>query len=165
MVVHNRSIVRRTLASGLTILVGSLLMNGCGLPRSNVVTYTAYQLTCCSRDDIDQVWQPGTTVELHWILGISITTLQNPTHKTVVSAELLGPYSDVDTLKHEAGAAHVVPGSMITIDDRVPPQIPPVSSFYLAPDLPPGYYRLNFKSDFGGGGSAGGSSIVRVGTQ
>src|SRR5260370_7905274 len=100
MFVHNRGILRRTLGCGLTILVGGLLMNGCGLPRSNVVTYTAYQLTCCSKDDIDQVWQPGTTVELHWILGTSITTLQNPTHNTVVSAHLLRPYTNCAPPNH-----------------------------------------------------------------
>jgi hypothetical protein len=41
----------------------------------------------------------------------------------------------------------------------------PVTSFLLPADLPPGTYRLDFKTDFGDSSSAGGSSIVRVGTQ
>lgn len=128
------------------------------------MTYTPYQLTCCTKADIDQVWQPGATIELHWTVRTSTTTTVNPTHKATVSALLLGPYADVLTLKKAAGATNAVQGSVVAIDDRVAPTTPPVSYFFLAPDLPAGYCKLN-KTDFGDGSSAGGASIVRVGTQ
>ncbi|TMD90241.1 MAG: hypothetical protein E6I73_08400 [Chloroflexi bacterium] len=155
----------RTLRWGLAFLVGGLLANACGVPGVSPVTYTQYQLTCCTRADIDQAWEPGATVELHWIVRTSTTTTVNPTHKAANSAVLLGPYSDVLTLKKAAGATNAVQGSVVTIDDRVAPTTPPVSYFFLAPDLPAGYYKLNFKTNFGDGSSAGGSSIVRVGMQ
>jgi hypothetical protein len=134
------------------------------MPGPSPVTYTAYQLTCCTKADIEQLWHPGTEVDLHWIVESSTTTV-NPAHKVVITATLKGPYSDIDTLKHASGATKVVQGSVITMDDSVPPPEPAVSIFLLPADLPPGYYNLAFKSDFGGGNSAGGASIVRVGTQ
>jgi hypothetical protein len=129
------------------------------------VTYSAYQLTCCTRADVEQVWKPGTEVDLDWIVQNTTTTTVSPSHKVVVTATLMGPYSDIPTLKHASGATHVVQGSVIEMDDRVPPPDPAVSIFLLPADLPPGYYNLAFKTDFGGGNSAGGASIVRVGTQ
>jgi len=127
------------------------------------VTYTAYELTCCNKADIEQLWQPGTEVDLHWIVDSRTTTAVSPGHKVVITATLMGPYSDIDTLKHASSATKLVQGSVITMDDSVPPAEPPVSIFLLPVDLPPGYYNLEFKSDFGGGNSAGGASIIRVG--
>lgn len=128
------------------------------------VTYTQYQLTCCAQADIDQTWQPGATVELHWMVLANTVTTVNPSHKAVSSAQLLGPFSDVDTLKHAKAGQYVVQGSIVTIDDRVAPSTPPVSEFFLPPDLPTGYYQLNIHTDLGDGTSFGSGSIVHVGT-
>lgn len=140
-------------------------MTACGLPGSDAVTYTEYQLTCCTKADVERIWQPGTTVELHWIVAIASTTKVNPTHKVVIAAVLMGPFSDVTTLKHATGASHAVQGSIITMDDRAPPPPTEVTTFFLPADLPSGYYQLNLKWDFGNGNSAGAGSIVRVGAQ
>ena len=122
-------------------------------------------MTCCTKADINQLWQPGSTVELHWIVESASRTTVNPTHKAIATAVLMSPYSDATTLKQASGATHAVQGSVIAIDDRTPPSTTPVTTFLLPADLPPGYYNLNLKWDFGDGSSAGGSSIVRVGTQ
>src|SRR5229473_3226770 len=131
-----------------------LLVAACGVTGPNPVTYTAYQLTCCT--------QAGAEVDLHWTVESGTKTTVNPTHKVVVVVTLTGPYADVVTLKQAKGGTHVVQGSVITMDDRVPPAEPAVSIFLLPADLPPGYYNLAFNTDFGGGNSAGGASVVRV---
>jgi hypothetical protein len=131
----------------------------------NPVTYKAYDLTCCSQADVEQLWQPGTEVDLHWIVETGTRTTVNPTHKLVVVAVLMGPYSDVTTLKQASGATHAVQGSVVTMDDRAAPTEPEVSTFLLPAELPVGYYKLETKVDFGDGSSAGGGSIVRVGTR
>lgn len=140
-------------------------MTSCAVFGPSPVTYNAYQLTCCTKADIDQLWKPGTEVDLHWIVVTGTRTTVAPTHNLVIVASLTGPYNDVATLKQAKGAAHVVQGSVVTMDDRVPPMEPAVSTFLLPADLPSGYYNLSFKTDFGDGSSAGGASIIRVGTQ
>jgi hypothetical protein len=130
----------------------------------NPVTYNAYYLTCCTKADIDQLWQPGTEVDLHWIVEAGTRTTVNPTHKLVIAAGLTGPFSDIAALKQAKGATHAVQGSAVTIDDRVPPPEPEVSIFLLPADLPAGYYNLETKVDFGDGSSARGGTIIRVGT-
>jgi hypothetical protein len=139
-------------------------MTGCGMLGSSPVTYTAYQLTCCAKADIEQTWQPGTEVDLHLMVETRKQTTISATHKVVIVVALMGPFSDVPTLKHAQGATHIVQGSVITIDDRIPPPEPPVSIFLLPADLPAGFYNLSFKSDFGGGNSMETGSIVHVGT-
>ena len=155
-----RQIVRWALA----LLLPALLLTACGLPSSNAVTYTTYQLTCCTKADIDQLWQPGATVDLHWIVEQSTTTTVRPTRHVVAVAVLMGPYGNVAAAKQGSGATDAVQGSVVTMDDRTAPPGPEVTTFFLPADLPPGYYRLDFKSDIGDGTSAGGGSIVRVGT-
>jgi hypothetical protein len=156
--------VRRLVGLASALCVAGMVLGACYAPGPTV-TYTQYQLTCCVQSDIGQVWKPGTTVELHWIVMSATTTMANPTHKAVVSAALTGPFSDVATLKRAGGATHAVQGSIVTFDDRTPPPSDEVSTFFLPADLPPGYYQLNIRADFGDGAWAGGYSIVRVGAQ
>jgi hypothetical protein len=157
--------MRRILGWAPALLLSATLVTACGLPGANAVTYTAYQLTCCTKADVDRLWQPGTTVELHWIVETASRTTINPTHKVVIAAVLMGPYSDVTALKQAISATHAVQGSIITMDDRTPPPAAQVTTLLLPADLPPGYYNLNLKWDFGGGSTAGAGSVVRVGTQ
>ncbi len=126
------------------------------------VTYTQYQFTCCTSADVNQIWQPGSTVELHWIVKTATVTAVNPTHSVVLTAELQGSYNDVAMLKQSKGATHIVQGSVIRADDRTSGA--PITTFLLPADLPAGYYNLVFKDDFGGGNSMSAASIVRVGT-
>lgn len=156
--------MRRLLGLASVLCVAGMALGACDA-QGPTVTYTQYQLTCCTQADIDRVWQPGTTVELHWIVMSATTTTINPTHKAVVSAALMGPFSDVAALKRATGAPHAVQGSIVTFDDRTPPPPGQVTTFLLPADLPAGYYQLNTKVAFGDGGSAGGGSIVRVGAQ
>ena len=154
-------IFRRTLA----LFVPLTLLTACASPGPAAVTYTGYYLTCCTQADIDQVWQPNTTVQLHWIVESARRTTVNPSHQAVASAVLMGPYTDVATLKQAKGATYAVHGSVVTIDDRTRPSAALVTIFLLPADLPPGYYELNTKWDFGDGSSAEGGSIVRVARQ
>ena len=154
--------MKRILRLASTLCLAGTLLTSCGSPGSNAINYTAYQLTCCTKADTDQTWQPGTTIELHWMVT-STTTTVNPAHKVVVSAVLMGPFSDVNTLKHANGATHSVQGSIITMDSGTPPPPGEVTTFFLPADLPPGYYQLNLKWDFGGGNSQGVGAIVQVG--
>jgi hypothetical protein len=161
---HTQRAVRRFAGWVLALSAGTL-MTGCGMLGPSPVTYTIYGLTCCAKADVEQVWQPGKEVDLHWIVESSTTTTVNPNHNVVITATLMGPYSDIPTLKRAIGATRTVQGTVIEMDDRVPPPDPAVSIFLLPADLPPGYYNLAFNTDFGGGNSAGGASIVRVGTE
>ena len=162
---HNPFAVRRLVRIITTLATVGTAAQACAGGGPAPVQYTAYQLTCCTQADIEQVWQPGTTVDLHWIVQTSTVTTTSPGHQVVMSAVLLGPYSDVQQLKQAKGGTNAVQGSIIRMDDRVGPTTSPVSIFILPADLPTGYYNLTFKADFGGGSSAGGASIVRVGTQ
>ncbi|HET9780451.1 MAG TPA: hypothetical protein VFR33_01625 [Candidatus Dormibacteraeota bacterium] len=147
------------------LVFGLVAATACGAgSQPPPVTFTQYQLTCCAEADIDHAWQPGTTVELHWIVMANTVTTVNPSHKAVSTAQLLGPFSDVDTLKHATAGQYVVQGSIVAIDDRVPPATPPVSVFILPADLPAGYYQLNIHTDLGDGTSLGSGSIVQVRT-
>ncbi len=156
--------MRRTAPWALALLVGTLT-TGCGMVGPTPVTYTTYQLTCCTKADIEQVWKPGTEVDLHWMVEERMTTTVSSSHKVLITATLMGPYGDVPTLKHASGATHAVQSSVMEMDDRIPPPDPEVSVFLLPADLPSGFYNLAFKTDFGGGNSAGGASVVRVGAQ
>ena len=156
--------MRRLVGLGSALCLAGMVLGACYAPGPTV-TYTQYRLTCCTEADIDQVWHPGTMVELHWIVMSATTTTVNPTHKAVVTADLMGPFSVVAALKRAGDATHAVQGSIVTFDDRTPPPPDEVSTFLLPADLPPGYYRLNIKVAFGDGSSAGGASIVRVGAQ
>ncbi len=148
---------------GVLAVAGAL--TACGFYGPQPVTYTAYQLTCCTKADIEQTWRPGTTVGLHWIVETSSRTTVNPTHLVTITSKLLGPNDDVASLKTSKPATQTVNGSVTTYDDRKPPPAESlVATFMLPPNLLPGLYRLDFNSDFGDGSSAGGSSIVRVGT-
>ena len=43
------------------------LAAACGSSQPSV-TYPTYQFSCCPAEDVNQVWHPGATVELHWIV-------------------------------------------------------------------------------------------------
>ena len=155
--------MRTFLASALVALIGSALVTACGTVGPQATTYTAYQLTCCSPGDIERVWQPGTTVDLHWNQTASQVTTVNPSHRVVITGTLDGPYADVSTLKQLKAAAYQVRGSSVSFDDRIPPAADTVMTFLLPANLPPGFYNLNTSWDLGAGDSASGGSVVRVG--
>ena len=156
----------------VTVVFGSLLVF--------LGTDTGYDVTCCTRADIDRPWQPGTTVELHWTVELNsfnvpdrvFDKFENPTHKVSITAFLSGPYSDPAAVNQamqpgSAGdiQAATVQGSVTTLDDRTRPSTTPVTTFVLPADLPPGYYDLTLLWQDGNGGTGDSRNIVRVGTQ
>lgn len=150
---------------GVGALAG-VLLSACGYYAPQPVTYTEYQLTCCTKADVEQVWRPGTTVALHLIVQKSTKTAVNPSHRVVLTSVLVGPFEDVTSLKHSSTGAHSVNGAEIVFDDSTQPAPESqVMSFVLPSDLPSGFYQLNLRWDFGGGNAVESGSVVRVGAQ
>ena len=146
------------------LLAAWLLAATCGGTSPNTVAiYPVYQFTCCVKEDVEQSWRPGHTVELHWIVRQGAPSVSNVPHAVTLVATIYGPYADMETLKKGGGATNAVQGSVVKTNDRTPKPVP-VSTFILSPDLPPGYYNLTFTDDFGNGSSAGGAMVVRVGS-
>ena len=161
--------MKRVLRWTLVLLLPATLLSACWLPGRT--TYTAFNLTCCTKADLDRLWQPGTTVELHWMVESASVSKLNPTHRVSITAVLGGPYSDQDALKRaiqqtpSGEATHAVQGSVIAMDDRAPPPTRPVTTFLLPTDLPPGYYDLTLIWVDQDGGTLDPLRSVRVGTQ
>ena len=145
-----------------------------------LVTDTGYDVTCCTQADINRLWQPGTTVELHWTVesdGSNVADrvfdrFENPPHKVSITAFLSGPYSDLAAvnqamLQGPSGdvPAATVNGSVTALDDRTRPTTAPVTTFVLPADLAPGYYDLTLLWMDGNGGRGDPRNVVRVGTQ
>ena len=145
-----------------------------------LVTDTGYDVTCCIQADIGRLWEPGTTVELHWtvesggsnVLDRVFDKFENPTHKVSITAFLSGPYSDLASVSQamKPGSAGDVPaatvqGSVTALDDRTRPSTTPVTTFVLPADLPSGYYDLTLLWMDGNGGRGDSRNVVRVGTQ
>jgi hypothetical protein len=160
----NRGAVRRVLRWTLVLLLTATLLYAGKLS----VTYTAYNLTCCTQADIHRLWQPGTTVELHWMVEsrtrikvldqLLFDVSSPPDHRVVITAFLTGPAT--------AGLGYrTVHGSVIAMDDRTPPSTTPVTTFLLPTDLPPGYYNLGLDWSYRDGGIGDPTNFVRVGTQ
>lgn len=155
--------MRRAAARWLLSLVFASLLAACGSLGPQPITYTAFQLTCCAKADIDQPWRPGTAVQLHWIIQQAPRTTTNPSHTVTISTVLTGPYPSVESLKASNVAARTVTGSVIQFDDRIRPNAEVATTFALPADLPAGFYRLDIKWDFGDGNSAGSGTVVQVG--
>jgi hypothetical protein len=149
--------VRRVLRWTLVLLLTATLLYAGKLS----VTYTAYNLTCCTQADIDRLWQPGATVELHWMVESRTRIKGNPemgSDGVVITADLTGPAT--------AGLGYrTVHGSVIAMDDRTPPSTTPVTTFLLPTDLPPGSYNLGLMWQYRDGGIGDPTHFVRVGTQ
>jgi hypothetical protein len=171
--------VRRAIRWPLVLLLPVTLLSA-GI-WVGLFTDTGYDVTCCTQADIDQLWQPGTTMELHWtVVSDSSYNLpdrvfdrfENPTHKVFVTAFLSGPYSDPAAIKQimltggaSAGGISDVRGSVTALDDRTRPSTAPVTTFVLPTDLTPGYYDLSLMWQDGNGGTVDPRNIVRVGMQ
>jgi hypothetical protein len=141
-----------------------MLLVGCSSPgpAQPGVTYARYQFSCCLASEIGQVWSPGQTVQLHWIVQSATATPDSTPHNLVLTANLAGPYKDVVTLKSLRPAQRTITTASININDRTPAT--PISVFVLPSDLAPGLYSLTIKVDFGGGNRMDAGSIVQVGS-
>src|SRR5207237_2196953 len=117
----------------VVVLTVAGVITVCGFYGPQPGTYNAYQLTCCTKADIEQTLRPGTTVGLHWIVETSSRTTVNPTHRVTITSKLLGPYDDVASFKSSKPATHTVNGSVTTFDDRRPP---PTESLVATFELP-----------------------------
>lgn len=139
------------------------LVASCGAASSNTVQmYPVYQFTCCAREDVEQTWHPGQTVELHWMVRQGAPSVSNTPHPVTLYATIMGPYADLGKLKQGGTAAYVIQGSTVRTNDRTPSPVP-VSTFVLGSNLPPGYYNLMFVDDLGNGRSAPGAFPIRIG--
>ena len=144
-------------------LAGGLLLSACGSPAPAPTGIPRYQFTCCADADVSQIWHPGETVVLHWQAQRVGSDGTDTRHEVVLTAVLSGPYPDVPTLKKGAGGQYAVQGSVVRTDDAS--ATPPVTTFFLPTDLPPGYYDLALKVDMRGGSSMSVESVVRVGAR
>jgi hypothetical protein len=149
--------MRPHLAVGLVLVVLVAAACGGGAPAPTPAAATSY--TCCLRDDVDRVWQPGETLTLHWTAKPG--TGSGASHVVRLTATLTGPYADVGALKRGGAAARRLQNTVTTTDERT--ETAPVNSIVLPADLPPGLYNLATEIDYGDGNRTGGASIVRVG--
>jgi hypothetical protein len=150
--------LRRAAALGIALA----FLAACGGSPQPGVTYPRYQFTCCTTADIYQVWHPGQAVRLHWIVQPASSTGDTTRHPLVLIAVLMGPYSDVPTLKKGGPTTYAVQGPVVRTDDRTPAPAP-ITEFILPADLPEGFYNLEIKVDSGGGNYMAASSVVQVG--
>jgi hypothetical protein len=150
----------RFLRASFGLVLTPLILAACGNAAQPVGTYPTYRFTCCTGSDIKQVWHSGQTVDLHFMVETGPLTPDSAEHSLVLSASLSGAYADVATLK-KAGGPALIQGPVIKTTDRNP--TPPLLSFVLPPDLPPGFYNLTIKWDSGGGNYWSTGSIVQVG--
>jgi hypothetical protein len=145
-------------------MMAATLLAGCASERNpDAVTYTGYYLICCTKGDIERLWQPGARVDLQLIPASSTRTTVNPTHKAKGTALLMGPYTDMTAANQVSDRIHVVHGSVITMDDRLKPSAAFIT-LQLPADLPIGYYKLVTKWDFGDRSFGEGESVVHVST-
>ncbi len=107
----------------------------------------------------DTSWLPGRDVSLEWTVTNSQRVTYSRPAVMKLTLELRGPYDSVTALK-SGKAAPVVAQAAHTVDDS---SAPPLSILSLPAGLPPGYYNLVQKTDFGGSNSAGVGKVVRIG--
>jgi hypothetical protein len=98
-------------------------------------------------------------VSLEWQVANSKHVSYSKPAVIKLTLQLRGPYGSITALK-TSNAAPVVAQASHTVADS---SVPPISILALPADLPPGFYNLVQKTDWGGGNSAGGASVVRIG--
>lgn len=124
--------------------------------------YPVYQFTCCAREDVEQTWHPGQTVELHWMVRQGAPSVSNTPHPVTLHATIEGPYADMATLKKGGAGSYMLSSSTVRTNDRTPSPVP-VSTFALPSFLRAGYYNLRFADDLGNGQSEQGAFPIRIG--
>jgi hypothetical protein len=161
---YSRIEVSRPLRSIFAAVAATALLGGCSSsgPAQPGVAYARYEFTCCLASETGQTWRSGQAVELHWIVRSAGEMADSKRRSVVLTATVTGPYKDVATLKVQGPAARTVAADRIATDDRTPAV--PVSILPLPADLPPGFYNLTVKVDFGGGTSTESASVVQVGS-
>jgi hypothetical protein len=98
---------------------------------------------CCATTDVDHEYHPGDTVVLHW----SAIAAPAPAHDRLVtlSAGLLGPFDDIDTLRslaplHDGHIKVKVAGGHV--DATLAARGSQVTRITIPTGTPPGYYAL-----------------------
>ncbi len=100
-----------------------------------------YWYRCCSKSEVEQVWEPGQTSTLHWLAG-EPGAPDLPTRYVTLHAELVGPYRDPFAKIADADL-RTVTAPDITADTWEVQK--PVTSIVLPADLPNGLYQLRLK--------------------
>jgi len=111
------------------------------LPRLDKARGATYWYRCCPKSDVEQIWEPGQTFDLHWLAG-EPGSPDLPTRHVTLRAELVGPYRDPFS-KVGGDAVRTVTAPDITADTWEAQK--PVSSMVLPPDLPNGLFQLRLK--------------------
>jgi len=153
-----RAVIRRP-AYCLLYLGAMLLTASCGAASTSAVTYATYSVTCCQSSDIDQLYHPGETLVLHWIVSPGPPTSSHAPTRLTLSASLDGAFGSVADLKGGSPAADTPRAASVTTTDRSPTV--PNSVIQLPADLAPGYYNLVFKIA-AAGNSFGGASVIQI---
>ena len=139
----------------------ALLVGGCSSSAGQSGgLYPSYTFSCCQATGA-QGWYPGAMVSLDWIVQPVGDTADNGRVALTLTASLIGPYPDVNSLKAGAPAAKTLQVPPVSTDNRTPTA--PTSSFTLPPDFAPGFYNLAFTTDSGNGNSSGGASVIDLG--
>jgi hypothetical protein len=146
-------------ATALAVL--GLFVGGCSSSAGQSGgTYPSYTFSCCQATGA-RGWYPGATVSLNWIVQQVGDTADNGRVALTLTASLIGPYPDVNSLKAGVPAAKTLQVPPVSTDNRTPTA--PTSSLTLPPDFAPGFYNLAFTTDSGNGNSWGGASVIDVG--
>jgi hypothetical protein len=151
--------VQAAVKPAVVVALGLMLLGCGGTGASSIPHQPLYQYTCCEKAVVEQAWKVGQPFQLHWISQPAPSTNIPVPRYVVLSAQLIGPYVDVVSLKTGGPGAHTLSAPDISADTWQPLQL--VSSIQLPTDLPPGLYNLSFLVAFQGG-SMGGASIVQV---
>ena len=104
-----RAVIRR---SPLWLLgLGALPLTSCGAASTSGVTYATDWVSCCQNADMNQLYHPGETLVLHWIVSPGQPTSSDAATTLTLSASLAGAYGRVTDLNapgSSSGAASVV---------------------------------------------------------
>ncbi|MFI7022208.1 hypothetical protein [Micromonospora sp. NPDC049900] len=143
------------------------LLAACVVSPVEEVAASTVTYTCCARADVEQVYQPGQTFTLNWIVESPDDPPVTPTPGPDVelTAHLIGPFESVEQLTAHAMGTLTVPGLVTYPAEPVrPADAPdrrPVSTIAIAPDAGPGYYNL-VSSMADQGNAVGGESVIQV---
>jgi hypothetical protein len=135
---------------------------GCSSGSGLSVAYPRYQFSCCASLDGLRVWHPGETMSLQWTQESAGESSDSAQTTVTLTAELAGPYAQVDALKGGGTVARTIRATPLATTNGTPGS--PVSTIALPADLAPGYYNLTI-TDAGGSGQTSSATIVQVGPQ
>ena len=141
------------------VAVGALLLSvgACTGPPLGP-TYQGPTYTCCVAADINQIYHPGDTLSIHWIVQGSPAP-SGAVLRFELNAHLDGPFGSVTELKGGAAGKQTVAAAPLRPTGVAGEQ--PVSTIQIPLTAEPGYYNL--VTSVGARGSTfSGASIIQI---